>query len=79
MVDTLTSLWLNVGMTKNINQLAVGDRVTAIGDQPMLQPYEVTEIRNVTLKGKTFPAFIILEGGRFWPTGRTDPRTCTIV
>jgi len=65
--------------TKQINQLEVGDRVASVEGVTMDDAYAVTEVRMVTVKGRTFPAFVLLEGGRFWPTGRTDPRTCSVV
>ena len=70
-------------MNKRINQLVAGDvviSITNIDETTTIfqQPYMVTSITEVTLKGKTFPVFIKLEGGRFWPTGKDDPRTCEI-
>ena len=64
--------------TKRINELAVGDRVTAVDGTVMDDVYEVTQVRTATIKGKTFPTFIILQGGRFWPTGKADVRTCVV-
>jgi len=79
-VDFLCGLWLTSGMTtKRINQLAVGDRVASVEGVTFDAICTVTEVRTVTVKGKTFPAFVLLNGGRFWPTGKADPRTCSVV
>lgn len=64
--------------TKQLNELIVGERVSAVGDRTFDQPYAVTEIRKVTVRGRTFTAFVKLEGGRFWPTGADDRRIVTV-
>jgi hypothetical protein len=59
-------------MSKRINQLVVGDTVTAVADVTLKAPVTVVRL-------KAGGRFVILNNGGFWPTGPDDVRTCEVV
>jgi hypothetical protein len=62
-------------MTKRLNELQVGDRVSVVDGTVLAEILTVTRVRRT---GEV-PAIVMLDGGRFWPTGADDLRTVDTV
>lgn len=64
--------------TKQLRSLQPGDTVVAIDDMALTTPATVASLKLVTVGKSTFPAFVMLDGGRFWTTGKNDTRIVTV-